>query len=127
MPDRRKRLPQGRILLYKNFMEDKKRKGFRLEVAAEIGYEHNGIQFNERIADLSSRGFYIDTLHPLPEKSVISFRLALPGEESGTPVTGEGEVAWAQKMQGMGVRIARMSDEDRTRLENFLSRFRGSA
>jgi len=119
-------LPRGRLVLYKNFMDDKKRKSFRLEVVAEIGYEHKGVQFNDRIADLSSGGFYIDTLHPLPEKSVISFQLALPGEESRTPVSGEGEIAWIQKMQGMGVRITRMSDENRTRLEDFLSRFRGS-
>jgi len=126
MPDSGKRLPRGRLVLYKNFMDDKKRKSFRLEVVAEIGYEHKGVQFNDRIADLSSGGFYIDTLHPLPEKSVISFQLALPGEESRTPVSGEGEIAWIQKMQGMGVRITRMSDENRTRLEDFLSRFRGS-
>lgn len=105
-------------------MQDKKRKGSRLATVAEISYEHKGLPFNDRIADLSSGGFYIDTIHPLPENSVISFRFVLPGDELETLVSGEGEVAWTQKMQGMGIRITRMSDEDRKRLENFLSRSR---
>ncbi|MBN2198739.1 MAG: PilZ domain-containing protein [Candidatus Aminicenantes bacterium] len=107
-------------------MEDITRKGARVAVVAEISYEHKGVTFNDRITDLSAVGFYIDTLHPLPENSRISFTLVLPGDGDGTPVSGEGEVAWIQKMQGMGVRITRMPDEDRTHLENFLSRFRGS-
>ncbi len=112
----------GSGLCYKKPMENRKRKDTRAAASVEISYEHRGHCLNDRIADLSSGGFYIDTIHPLPENSVISFRFALPGDESETPVSGEGEVAWIQRMQGMGIRITRMSDEDRKRLEAYLAR-----
>ncbi|MBM3298092.1 MAG: hypothetical protein FJY83_10910 [Candidatus Aminicenantes bacterium] len=102
-------------------MDAWERKDARLPTAAEVSYEHRGLLFNDRIADLSSSGFYIDTLHPLPQRSIISFRFVLPGDASETPISGEGEVAWIQSMQGMGIRITRISEEDRRRLESFLA------
>lgn len=103
-------------------MDEAKRLDSRTPVSAEITYEHKGLSFNSRMADLSTGGFYIDTIHPLPESSVVRFRFALPGDDSEIPVSGEGVVAWGRRMQGMGIRITGMSEEDRKRLEDFLSR-----
>ena len=103
-------------------MEDIKRKENRLTAIIDINYEHKGYQLTGRVEDLSSGGFFIDTIHPLSDNSTITFQFVLPGDSSGAPISGEGEVAWTQKMQGMGIRITKMSDDDRKRLEDFLIR-----
>lgn len=103
-------------------MEDIKRKEIRLATVVDINYIHKGYQMTGRVEDLSSGGFFIDTIHPLPEHSTIIFRFVLPGDKSETPISGEGDVAWTLKMQGMGIRITKMSDDDRKKLEDFLSR-----
>lgn len=103
-------------------MEDIKRKEIRLAAVIDINYIHKGYQMTGRVEDLSSGGFFIDTIHPLSENSSISFQFILPGDTSETPLSGEGEVAWTQKMQGMGIRITKMSEDDCKRLEDFISR-----
>jgi uncharacterized protein (TIGR02266 family) len=104
-------------------MEDIKRKEIRLTAVIDINYLHKGYQMTGRVEDLSSGGFFIDTIHPLSEHSAITFEFILPGDKSETPISGEGEVAWTLKMQGMGIRITKMSDDDRKRLEDFVTRF----
>jgi len=65
---------------------------------------------------------YIDTINPLPEGSSISFQFSLPGDESESPISGEGRVVWMAHMQGMGISFTRLSDDDLDRLMAYLSR-----
>jgi uncharacterized protein (TIGR02266 family) len=103
-------------------MDREKRRSARSSAVAEVSFEHKGMHFQGRINDLSYGGLYIDTINPLPEGSAVSFQFSLPGDESGIPISGEGRVAWMVHMQGMGIQITRLSDDDRDRLEAFLSR-----
>ncbi len=103
-------------------MSEQERRDPRHLAAAEITYENRGVDFEGRIGDISAGGFYIDTLHPLPEGSVIRFQFVPPGAEEGEVISGEGVVAWTQKMLGMGIRITAMPEEDRKRLTDFLSK-----
>jgi uncharacterized protein (TIGR02266 family) len=99
-----------------------KRDNLRHFAVTEVSYEHMGLQFQGRISDLSQGGFFIDSINPLPDGSLISFRLSLPGDESEIPITGEGRVAWKRPMQGMGISFTRLSDADQDRLKTFLFR-----
>ena len=97
-----------------------KRNGVRQAAVTELSYDHNGHQFQGRISDLSEGGFFIDSLNPLREGSLISFRFSLPGDKSRIPITGEGQVAWVLPLQGMGIRITRLSAMDQSRLKSYI-------
>ena len=101
-------------------MVEEKRDGKRHVAITELAFEHNGLQFQGRISDLSEGGFFIDCLNPLREGSLISFRFSLPGDKSRIPITGEGRVAWVLPLQGMGIHITRLSAMDQTRLKSFV-------
>ncbi len=88
----------------------------------EVSYEHLGMHFQGRISDLSQGGFFIDTINPLAEDSIISFQFNLPGDNMGVPISGEGRVAWQRPMEGMGIRFTRLSVVSQERLISFLSR-----
>ena len=103
-------------------MDGEKRQGSRSFAVAEVSFDHKGLIFHGRINDLSHGGMYIDTINPLPEGSSISFRFSLPGDESGSPISGEGRVVWMAHMQGMGISFTRISDDDQDRLKTYLSR-----
>ena len=103
-------------------MDGEKRQGSRSFAFAEVTFDHNGVHLQGRINDLSPGGMYIDTINPLPEGSSISFQFSLPGDGSGTPIAGEGQVVWMVHMQGMGISFTRLSDDDRDRLNAYLSR-----
>jgi uncharacterized protein (TIGR02266 family) len=103
-------------------MDGEKRQDPRSIAVTEVGFDHKGMHYHGRINDLSHGGLYIDTINPLPEGSVISFQFSLPGDESGSPISGEGRVVWMAHMQGMGIEFTRLSDDDRDRLRAYLSR-----
>ncbi len=103
-------------------MDGEKRHGSRSSAVAEVSFDHKGLNFHGRINDLSHGGMCIDTIDPLPEGSSVSFRFSLPGDESGSPISGEGRVVWMAHMQGMGISFTRMSDDDQDRLKTYLSR-----
>jgi hypothetical protein len=103
-------------------MDGEKRQGPRSSAIADVSFEHKRLRFLGRINDLSLGGMYIDTINPLPEGSDISFRFSLPGDESESPISGEGRVVWMAHMQGMGITFTRLSDDDRGRLKAYLSR-----
>ncbi len=103
-------------------MEGEKRRGFRSFAITDVTFEHKGMHYHGRINDMSQGGLYIDTINPLPEGSSVSFQFTLPGDESGSPISGEGRVVWKIHMQGMGICFTRLSDEDQGRLKAHLSR-----
>lgn len=102
-------------------MGDEKRQGSRSFAIADVTYEHQGMRFRGRINDISPGGLYIDTINPLPEGSIVGFQFGLPGNESGSPISGEGRVVWKVHMQGMGISFTRLSDADMERLNAYLS------
>ncbi len=103
-------------------MTSEKRNSGRSLSFTEVSYDHLGAQCQGRISDLSPGGFFIDTINPLPEGSLIRFRFLLPGSESQTPIKGDGVVAWQRPMEGMGIRFRNLLPEDRARISDFLSR-----
>ena len=103
-------------------MDGEKRQGARSFAVAEVTFEHKGMRFQGRINDLSHGGMYIDTINPLPEGSTIGFQFGLPGDGPESPIEGQGRVVWMIHMQGMGINFTFLSDEDRARLEAYLSR-----
>ena len=103
-------------------MGDEKRQGSRSFAIADVTFDHQGMHFHGRINDMAQGGLYIDTINPLPEGSSITFQFRLPGDESGSPISGEGRVVWTAHMQGMGICFTRLSDEDQNRLKAYLTR-----
>jgi uncharacterized protein (TIGR02266 family) len=103
-------------------MDGERRHGARSFAVADVTFGQKGWHFQGRINDQSLGGMYIDTINPLPEGSAIAFRFSLPGDESESPIAGEGQVVWMAHMQGMGVSFTRLSDDDRARLKAYLSR-----
>lgn len=103
-------------------MDGEKRQGARSFAIAEVAFDHKGMRFLGRINDLSLGGMYIDTINPLPEGSTVGFQFSLPGDGPESPLSGQGRVVWMVHMQGMGVGFTFLSDEDRVRLEAYLSR-----
>lgn len=103
-------------------MDGEKRQSARSFAVAEVTIDHKGMVYLGRICDLSSGGMYIDTINPLPEGSLVSFKFGLPGEGSESPISGEGRVVWMAHMQGMGIDFTRLSDDGRDRLMAYLSR-----
>jgi hypothetical protein len=103
-------------------MGDEKRQGSRSFAVADVTFDHRGMHFHARINDVSQGGLYIDTINPLPEGSIVSFQFRLPGDESGTLISGEGRVAWKVQLLGMGICFTRLSDGDQDRLRAYLSR-----
>jgi len=103
-------------------MAGEKRENPRDMSFADLSYEHEGLHFEGRISDLSEGGFYIDTINPVPEGSIITFRFNLPGCRTEGLIAGEGRVAWQRPLQGMGICFTWLSDEDRNQIKGFLSR-----
>lgn len=103
-------------------MDVERRKAPRSRGFTEVHYESLGVQAQGRISDISEDGFFIDTINPLPEGSVLLFRFSLPGDDSENPISGESRVVWQRPMEGMGVHIVHLSDFDRARLRSFLRR-----
>lgn len=103
-------------------MDGEKRQGARSFAIAEVTFDHKGMRFQGRINDLSLGGMYIDTINPLPEGSTVGFQFSLPGDGPESSIAGQGRVVWMVHMQGMGINFTFLSDEDRARLEAYLSR-----
>jgi hypothetical protein len=102
-------------------MGDEKRQGSRSFAITDVTFDHKGMHYQGRINDISQGGLYIDTINPLPKGSSVGFQFRLPGDEAGGPISGEGRVVWMVHMQGMGICITRLSDEDQARLKTYLS------
>src|SRR5258705_12317644 len=71
---------------------------------AEVMEVASGTQLSARTSDLSRTGCYIDTLNPMPSKTVVRVRISHAGEELELP----GRIVYASPGMGMGVQF----DED---------------
>ncbi len=103
-------------------MHKEKRTSRRHASFAEVTYTHVGVQCQGRLSDISTAGLFIDTINPLPEGSLLTFRFVLPGDSPDAPIMGEGTVAWLRPMEGMGIRFRRLAPVDEARIKAYLER-----
>lgn len=97
-----------------------KRNSPRYPASIEMSWEHRGYASPGRLTDISLGGFFIDTINPLPEGSLIGFKFGLAEDDAEIPLSGEGRVVWQRHMQGMGVRFTWVSVVNQQRLISFL-------
>ena len=74
--------------------------------SVEVTDVATGARLSARTSDLSRTGCYIDTLNPVPSKTVVRVRLTHHGEELELP----GRIVYVSPRLGMGIRF----DEDLT-------------
>jgi carbamate kinase len=116
--DRRSQEPGGKgfTVEYKP-----KREAVRVQKPIEVTYTADCPPIQGRIEDISEKGFFLDTTHPLAVGSIIQYRFLLPGPSPETPIEGEGRVVWAEPMVGVGIEFVGMSQEDRDRIRFFVA------
>jgi hypothetical protein len=68
---------------------------------AEITEVATGTKLSARTSDLSRAGCYVDTLNPMPARTVISIRIQYNGEELVLP----GRIVYVSHGLGMGIRF----------------------
>ena len=96
------------------------RRNDRKTYLVEIQYMSDSPVIKARVSDISIGGIFIDTLNPLPEGSLLRFKLPLPGRPEESPIEGEGRVAWRQETLGMGLEFKKLRKGDWHRLKDFM-------
>ena len=86
-------------------------------LAAEVIELPRGAKLNARTADISLTGCYIDTLNPVPQGSEVRLRIT-HGSEAFVTL---GRVVYVSYGLGMGIAFLSVEDEQRARLERWLS------
>ena len=94
---------------------DEKRQAVRVARPLECEYSADCPPIRATVCDLSDKGMFLDTQHPLHVGDVIDFRLELPDERE-TPVTGRGRVVWIEPLVGVGIQFLELSPDQRERL-----------
>ena len=84
---------------------------------AEVMETPAGTWLKTRLSDLSLRGCYIDTLHPLP----IGTRIRLRIVRNNIILEALATVIYSQSRLGMGVSFTQLSPEQKSILENWLA------
>lgn len=102
-------------------MGDDNRLAVRIKKALDVVYSSGSPPIDARLEDLSETGMFIETSHPLEVGAELEFTLALPGDEAGRPVRGQGKVMWSDQAVGVGVHFTDIKDEDRERLKWFVA------
>jgi hypothetical protein len=74
-----------------------------------------------RVTDLSEQGLFVDAPNPLPPGSRVTFSFLLTNNPWDKPITGEGMVVWHQQAVGMGIQFVQITDEDRTKINLFVT------
>lgn len=101
--------------------ERPKRQAVRVQRPIEITYTSDCPPINARIEDISEKGFFLGTDHPLTAGAIIEYRFLLPDETPEVPLEGAARVVWVQPMVGVGVEFVDMSQEDRDRIRFFVA------
>lgn len=89
-----------------------KRKHKRFTFFAEAVYGYDG-----KIVDISIDGAFIETLHPLPEKSLIKVRFKTT---QGKELVLKAVVKNTMHGRGMGIEFINMNDESREVFSDFI-------
>lgn len=102
--------------------ERERRASARLPVEMWVEEITDGSQVFRRAGNLSRGGLYLDHTIPVPVGTRVSLRFTLPGDSRAMTVTGEVVSISAKDALGMGVKFVEVSEEDRQRVEAYLSR-----
>src|SRR6266436_9983009 len=84
---------------------------------AEVMEPLAGARLKTRLSDLSLRGCYVDTLHPLP----VGARIRLRAVRSKIILEVLATVIYSEPRLGMGVSFTQLSPEQKSILENWLA------
>ena len=98
---------------------DERRKHDRSRLIVDVFYNGQDATGVASSHDISIGGLYMNTQANLPEGSVLLLRIPLPG---GGEVIVNGEVAYVNPENGVGVRFQGLTAEARTLLESELGR-----
>jgi uncharacterized protein (TIGR02266 family) len=99
-----------------------RRASARLPVEMWVEEITDGSQVFRRAGNLSRGGLYLDHTIPVPVGTRVRLRFTLPGDSNAITVTGEVVSISAKDALGMGVKFVEVSDDDRGRVEAYLSR-----
>jgi len=92
----------------------------RVQTVIEFHYASNCPPLTGRIRDLSEGGVFVDTSNPLPVEAPVTFTFVLQ-EISEKPIVGRGLVRWCEDPVGMGIQFLALSDEDRSKIRQFVT------
>ena len=98
---------------------DERRKHDRSRLIVDVFYNGRDATGVASTQDISVGGLYMNTQADLPEGSVLLLRIPLPG---GQEVIVNGEVAYINPGNGVGVRFQGLPAEGRALLESELGR-----
>ena len=98
-------------------MEAERRKAWRSGLVLDVRYEGESVRSQTRIADLSVRGAYIETVNPLPAGSAFNLSFTLP---DGTVIETRATVVRSRPHEGMGIRFDSLSPEQTNTIRQFI-------
>jgi len=84
---------------------------------AELADADRSTRLNVRISDMSTRGCYVDMIHPLPEGTEITLDIA----DSSGPIQARGRIVYAVPQLGAGVAFHDLTPELTARIEQSLA------
>lgn len=104
-----------------------RRRSLRAPVVVRIEYATVDALFSDFTRNINEGGVFIETDCPAPLDSVVHLRFRLPGTREALKVMGR--CAWIEPgadgtPQGMGVEFEHLSDRDRARINEIVSRLR---
>ena len=80
---------------------------------AELADEGRTTRLNVRISDISTKGCYVDMIHPLPEGTEITLDIA----DSSGPIQARGRIVYSVPQLGAGVAFLDPSPELAAQIE----------
>ena len=89
----------------------------RVTYFTEAEYGSYEVKYGGKISDLSTGGAYIDTISPLPEKSIINVKFKLP---SGKELVLKAIVKNEMPGMGMGIEFINLNENDQKELKDFI-------
>ena len=99
-----------------------RRASARLPVEMWVEEITDGSQVFRRAGNLSRGGLFLDHTIPVPVGTRVHLRFTLPGDNSPMTVTGEVVSISPKNSLGMGVKFVEVTEDDRKRVEAYLSR-----
>jgi hypothetical protein len=97
------------------------RKATRISKPIEIEYSAESPTINARILDMSEKGLFVETHHPLTVDSLLSCRFYLADETPEQPIVGIGRVRWVQPWVGVGIEFIELNPQHRERIRFFVA------
>ena len=80
---------------------------------AELADEGRSTRLNVRISDISTKGCYVDMIHPLPEGTHVTLDIA----DSSGPIQAKGRIVYSVPQLGAGVAFLDLPPEVTAQIE----------